>query len=296
MNQYQSTRWAALSSWNPNGKGILMLTRFAETAQLHTVDFPGGDRKQITFMKEPIGGGSYCPDSTYKGFMFTRDTGGNEFSQLYWFDLNTGRYDRISDGGRSQNSLPNWSNKGDRFTTVSTRRNGKDFDIYLCSMKNPTEAKLVLQQGGSWSVQDWSPDDKRVVVQNYISVNKSFLHILDTETGKLEQINPSTEDIAYGGSAWSADGSRIFIISDQGSEFQMLKVYDVVSKKFTPITSHIPWDVSGLAINKSEIPLCSPRTKTEFPNFTNLILSHYSTVTSRRARRRYRWIEISSRG
>jgi dipeptidyl aminopeptidase/acylaminoacyl peptidase len=250
MNQYQSTRWAALSSWNPNGKGILMLTRFAETAQLHIVDFPGGDRRQITFMKEPIGGGTYCPDTTYRGFMFTRDTGGNEFSQLYWFDLNTGRSDRISDGGRSQNSLPNWSNKGDRFTTVSTRRNGKDYDIYLCSMKNPGDAKLILQQGGSWSAQDWSPDDKRVVVQNYISANKSFLHILDTETGKLEQINPSTEDIAYGGSVWSADGSKIFIVSDQGSEFQVLKVYDVVSKKFTAITSNIPWDVAGLSINK----------------------------------------------
>lgn len=250
MNQYQSTRWAGLSSWNPHGKGILMLTRFAETAQLHTVAFPGADRKQITFMKEPIAGGTYCPDTTYRGFMFTRDVGGNEFSQLFWFDLKTGKYERVSDGGRSQNSLPLWSNSGNRFTTVSTRRNGKDYDIYLCSMQNPKEVKLVLQQGGSWSAQDWSPDDKRILVQNYISANKSFLHILDLESGKLEQINPSTEDIAYGGSVWSADGTKIFSISDQGSEFQVLKVYDIATKKYTPITAGIPWDVGSLVINK----------------------------------------------
>ncbi|RAW03557.1 S9 family peptidase [Pseudochryseolinea flava] len=250
MTQYQNTRWAALSSWIPNGKGILMLTRFAETAQLHQVDFPGGDRKQITFFKEPVGGGTFCPDTTYRGFMFTRDAGGNEFSQLYWFDLKNGKYTLLSDGGRSQNSLPTWSNKGNKFTVVSTKRNGKDYDIYVADMKNPKEAKIILQQGGSWSVMDWSPDDKKILVQNYISANKSFVHVLDVETGALEQINSSNESIAYAGGYWSADGKGAFIISDANAEFQTLQYYDFASKKLTPITSSIHWDVSGMTINK----------------------------------------------
>jgi dipeptidyl aminopeptidase/acylaminoacyl peptidase len=251
MNQYQNTRSAGLGSWNANGKGILIVTRFAETAQLHQVDFPGGDRKQITFFKEPVGGGSFCPDTTYKGFMFTRDAGGNEFSQLYWFDVTTGKYERISDGGRTQNSLPLWSNKGDRFITVSTRRNGKDYDLYLASMKDPRAAAIVVQQTGSWSPLDWSPDDKKLVVENYISITKSFLYVLDLESGKLEPLNPSTEDISYGGAFWSADGKGIFLISDQGSEFRVLKYYDLAAKKFTDITGTIPWDVSGATINLS---------------------------------------------
>jgi dipeptidyl aminopeptidase/acylaminoacyl peptidase len=251
MNQYQNTRSAGLGSWSANGKGILIITRFAETAQLHQVDFPGGDRKQITFFKEPVGGGSFCPDTTYKGFMFTRDAGGNEFSQLYWFDVTTGKYERISDGGRTQNSLPLWSNKGDRFITVSTRRNGKDYDLYLASMKDPRAATIVVQQTGSWAPLDWSPDDKKLVVENYVSITRSFLHVLDLESGKLEPLNPSPEDISYGGASWSADGKGIFIISDQGSEFRILKYYDLATKKFTDITSAIPWDVSGATINKS---------------------------------------------
>jgi dipeptidyl aminopeptidase/acylaminoacyl peptidase len=250
MTQYQNTRWAALASWLPNGKGMLMLTRFAETAQLHQVDFPGGDRRQITFFKEPIGGGTFCPDTTYKGFMFTRDAGGNEFSQLYWFDHTTGKYTLLSDGGRTQNTLPLWSNKGDQFTTVSTRRNGKDYDLYVGNMKDPKSLTIVVQQGGSWSAMDWSPDDRKLLVQNYISANKSFVHVLDLETGKLEQVNPSTASIAYAGGYWSPDGKGAFIISDEGSEFQMLQYYDFTSKKFTPITSTINWDVSGSAINK----------------------------------------------
>ena len=63
MNQYQNVRSANLSSWNPDGTGMLISTRFAETSQLHFIDHPGGARKQITFFKEPITSGSYCPDA-----------------------------------------------------------------------------------------------------------------------------------------------------------------------------------------------------------------------------------------
>lgn len=73
--------------------------------------------------------------------MFTKDIGGNEFSQLFWFDLKSGRYKMISDGGKTQNSMSKWSNKGDQFITVSTRRNGRDYDLYLSNINNPREAK-----------------------------------------------------------------------------------------------------------------------------------------------------------
>jgi len=250
MNQYQNVRSASLSSWNPDGSGMLISTRFAETPQLHFIDHPGGARRQITFFKEPITSGSYCPDINYKGFMFTKDLGGNEFAQLFWFDTNTGKYEMISDGGRSQNSLPTWSNKGNQFLMVSTRRNSKDYDLYLADMKSPKDAKLILQQGGSWAPIDWAPDDKHVLVLNYISANKSFLYILDVEMGKLEQINPSSEDISFGGALWSGDGKGLYMISDQGSEFQTLKYYDITTKKSTDISSSIHWDIDDITATK----------------------------------------------
>lgn len=249
MNQYQNVRAASVNSWHPDGKQMLISTRFSETAQLHMIDHPGGARKQITFFKEPVGGGSFCPDRNYNGFIFSKDTGGNEFAQLYWYDMVTGAYEMISDGSRSQNRLSAWGNKGDQFVMVSTRRNSKDYDLYLVNMKNPKEAKIILQRGGSWSAQDFSPDDKKLLVQNYVSANKSFLHILDMVSGNLEPVNASSEDIAYGGGFWSADGKGIFLVSDQGGEFRTLKYYDVAAKKSVSLTSSIPWDVDGMVIN-----------------------------------------------
>jgi dipeptidyl aminopeptidase/acylaminoacyl peptidase len=252
MQQYQNARGASPSSWAPDGKGMLMSTRFAETSQIHFITMPGGARRQLTFFTEPVGGGSFCPNPAYNGFTFTKDIGGNEFRQLFWFDLTTGKYEMWSDGGRTQNSNVMWSEDGNEFIYVSTRRNKKDYDLYLGSMKQPREARIILEKGGSWSPLDWSVDKKYVLVRNYISANKSYVHILNLETGALQQINASsTDEISYGDAAWNADASGFYYTSDEGSEFKTLRYFDVKSGKSETISSSIQWDVEGLLMNKA---------------------------------------------
>lgn len=249
MNQYQNTRSAAFVDWAPDGKGLLMATRFGDVPQLHSIDMPGGARRQVSFFKEPLTNGTFCPKEKTKKFIFSKDIGGNEFTQLYLFDMSTGKYEMISDGGRTQNSLPVWSNSGTKFTTVSTRRNTKDYDIYIGEMSAPKEAKLMLKEGGSWSAMDWSPDDKYILVHNYVSITKSFLYIMDASMGKLDQINKSSTDISYDDAVWSADGKGVFLVNDEGHEFRTLKYYDVITQKFTNISQNIPWDITELAIS-----------------------------------------------
>lgn len=251
LNQYQNARGASPSSWSADGESMLMSTRFGETSQIHIINKPGGARKQITFFREPVGGGNFCPDGTYNGFMFTKDKGGNEFRQLHWFDLSTGNYEMISDGGRTQNSNVLWSDDGKQFLYTSTRRNMKDYDLFLGNMNNYKEAVPVLEKGGLWFPIDWNKEGNKVLVGNYISANKSFIHILDLTSGALEQINPDLkEDIAYGGGVWSADGSAIFYTSDEASEFKRLHYYELGSKKSVTLTSGIDWDIEDLIINK----------------------------------------------
>lgn len=246
MNQYQNTRSAGLSGWLPNGEGILISTRFGETAQIHHVQTPGGARRQITFFPEPINGASINPDKSKKEFLFLKDVGGNEFAQIYLFDLKSGSYKLLSDG-KSLNGGVNWSNKGDKFTYYSTQRNGKDYDLYINDFTSAP--KMILQVEGSWSVADWSPDDKSLLIEKSVSASESYFYHLDLASGKLEQINPTAEKIAYGGATFAKDGRGIFITSDQNSEFQVLKYYDLRSKQFTNLTKEIPWDVVGFTLS-----------------------------------------------
>ena len=144
------------------------------------------------------------------------------------------------DGARSQNSSPSFSNSGQQCCVGSPRRNGKDYDLYLYDTQTPDKGKIILQNGGSWSVADWSPDDKKMVVKLYISANRSEIYLLDIATGLTEQINKSKEEISYGSVVFSQDGKGLFIVNDEGSEFMTLKYYDIATKKFTSITQSIP--------------------------------------------------------
>lgn len=245
MMQYQNTRSASFQDWDPAGTGMLIATRFGETRQFHTVSQPGGARRQITFFNEPVGGAAMSPNPSHRSFLFTRDVGGGEFYQIFKFDLDSGAHQMLTDG-QSRNGAMLWSHDGGKFSYYSTKRNGRDWDLYISDARTPKQAKLVLQEGGTWVPVDWSPDNKKLLVINYVSVNESYYHILDPATSQLSQINPSEEKIAYGSAVWSKDGKGVFMASDEGSEFTRLKYYDLANKSFTDLTADIDWDVEGV--------------------------------------------------
>lgn len=127
LRQYQQTRSASLEGWLADGS-LLIATRFGETAQLHRVLRPGGARTQLTFFAEPVASAS--PDPTGKGFAFSKDRGGDEFYQLWWYTLETGDITPLTED-RARNTGLRWARGGERFAYSTTRRNGRDADIHV---------------------------------------------------------------------------------------------------------------------------------------------------------------------
>ena len=248
MMQYQNTRSVSLHDWVPSKGGLLISTRFGETKQIHYVAEPGGARNQITFFKEPVRMATVCPDPQTKGFLFSKDTGGSEFYQVYYYDLDKGNSTLLTDGA-SRNGEMLWSNKGDRFIYFSTKRNGTDWDLYIMDPENPKSEIRILEQGGTWVPVDWSADDTRVLVQKYVSINESYYYMLEVATGLLEQIHPSEKKIFYGDATFSRDGKKVFLTSDEDNEFLNLREYDIDSKTFTFELKTIPWDVDELELS-----------------------------------------------
>ncbi len=82
----------------------------------------------------------------------------------------------------------------------------KDYDLYVASMNDPKAATIVVQQGGSWSPLDWSPDDKKLVVENLSPLQKSFLHVVDLDRENWSHSTLLQRIFLYGGAWWSADG------------------------------------------------------------------------------------------
>jgi dipeptidyl aminopeptidase/acylaminoacyl peptidase len=250
VKNYTESRAASFAAWHPLRKEMMISTRFANSSQLHYVKMPGGDRKQVTFFDEPIGGASFEPT---KGeyFLFTKDIGGNEFSQIYRFDVATKKITLLSDGLRSQNGGLGWSRKGDRVVYGTTSRNGKDRDIRIMNPLDKTTDKMILENaGGGWGVVDWATDDTKLLVSESISINESRLYLTDVLTGTKTRLLPEKDERTnYDGVSFSKDGKGIFIITNKDNEFNRLAYYDLATKKTTFISTSIPWDVESATLS-----------------------------------------------
>mgnify|MGYP000666376026 CR=1 FL=1 len=250
VGPYVEFRAAAFQGWHPTRRELLVTTRFADTPQLHLVKMPGGQRQQLTFFAEPVAGGSFQP-KTGAFIVFAQDTGGGEFYQLYRLDPANGQVTLLTDG-KSRNSGPQWSHGGQQFAYTSTRRNGRDTDVYVMDPSAPQSDRLLCAlTGGGWSVLDWSPDDGKLLLGEYISINESRLHLADAITGARELLTPLTgEKVAWGQAQFAKDGKSLFVTTDQGSEFQRLCRLDLATRKLTPLGPAIRGDVESFDLSR----------------------------------------------
>jgi dipeptidyl aminopeptidase/acylaminoacyl peptidase len=274
VSRYLEFRAAAFQDWHPQRREMLITTRFADASQLHLVQSPGGARRQITFLPEPVGGASYDPQ---RGafIVFSQDTGGGEFYQLYRHEFADGRVTLLTDG-QSRNTGPRWSKNGQWLAYTSTRRNGRDTDIYVMNPRQPASVAaarqsavqsplsrdgatvsttapdrlLVELQGGGWSVLDWSPDDTKLLVREYRSINESRLHLCDTRTGAQQLATPESADkVAWSDAVFAKDGKALFVITDKDSEFRRLCRLDLATGKLTPLTTPARGDVESFELS-----------------------------------------------
>jgi len=250
LSPYQNARSASFLDWLPGDQGILISTLFGDVRQIHRVEMPKGTRQQLTYFTEPIGYGIVCPDSQKSIFLFTKDSAGNEVDQVYKYNYRTNRYYLLTDGKSKHRSLV-WSHRGDKFAFASTMRNDKDYDIYIGTAVGRKSFQLLIKKGGYWSAIDFSPDDQKLIVEEYVSANESHYYIVDLTTQHINEINPAEEKISYGKARWSKDNRGIYMISDQFSEFKQLQYYGLYSKEIDVLTQSIPWDIKDFELSPS---------------------------------------------
>jgi len=248
VGRYTESRAAGFQDWHPARPEMLITTRFGDTSQIHHVTQPGGARTQLTFFPDRVDGGSFEPT---KGdyFVFSKGAGGNEFNQNYRYNLADGEITLLTDG-KSRNSGPLWSDRGERVAYTSTRRNGADTDIYIQSPADPKSDRMVAEvKGGGWEPADWAPDDKTLLVLEGISINESYLWLFDTQTGEKKEITPrpaeGAEKVSYSAARFAKDGKGIFVTTDRESEFQRLAYIDLATGKHTYLLPDAKWDVDN---------------------------------------------------
>jgi dipeptidyl aminopeptidase/acylaminoacyl peptidase len=245
VGRYTHSRAAELLDWHPIRREMLIVTFFGNTPQIHQVTFPGAARTQLTFFDDRVSQGVSYQPTRGDFFIFSKDSGGDQNSQNYRYDLHTGEITLLTDG-KSKNSPGVWSKKGDRIAYGSTRRNGSDVDLYIEDPLDPKTNRLLAQlEGGGWKALDWSPDDRTILAEQEISINESYLWLIDSATGEKTLFTAKRDPmkVAYGLAFFSRNGKGIYAVTDRDSEFRRLAFIEIATNEYRYLSAAIPWDI-----------------------------------------------------
>lgn len=244
LARYQNARSANFADWRKDGS-MLIRTRFGATYQLHKVAGPGADRQQITFYDDPIAGASTVPGSS--SYVFSRDTGGDEWFQLF---LSTG------EGPDVRLTEPGTRNLGLRFTPdgktaiwAVSRKGDPDTDIVGADLARPGVRRTIYEGQGSLTPLDISSDGKTLLLGRYLSVTESKLYLLDISGGALREVAASAGKVAWEGGEITPGGKTIVLLSDKGSDVKRIVELDIATGAETVLTPDLKWDVEGFDLS-----------------------------------------------
>jgi dipeptidyl aminopeptidase/acylaminoacyl peptidase len=249
LRMYQAARGTVFLDFAPDGRSILVQTRFGETNQLHRVDAPLAQRRQITFYDEPVNFAVYRPGKWPKRtILFRRDTGGDELYQLYLLDERTGEVKRLTDG-KTRNTDAVFSSDGKWVAWSSVAANSGRYRVMVADVSDPKAMRSVLEEDGSWSSAAFSPDNLTLAVTRDISVSEQQLWLIDLGNARKLQIKPSPVKIFRGSPVFSADGKSLYYISDDDSEFRRIVRYNLSTDDEDVLTDKLPWDVEAIEMS-----------------------------------------------
>jgi dipeptidyl aminopeptidase/acylaminoacyl peptidase len=240
VQRYQNSRAAQFEDWLPDGS-MLIATRFGATQQLHHVAKPGGARTQITYGAEPIAAATVIPGSSR--FVLTRDTGGDEWFQLYTRGL-TGTARQMTEAG-TRNQSPVFSRDGSLMAWARATKGTSAYAILGIDPKATGNPRTLYRAEGAVAPADISPDKSRLIFVRSLSNREDQLFELDLASGQARRLAPAAETAIYQDPRYLPGGKRLIAISDHGSDTRQLVEIDLATGAQAVLTPGLKWDVES---------------------------------------------------
>ncbi len=241
VQRFQNYREAVFQDWLPDGS-VMVTTRFGATSQVHRVAAPGAARTQLTFFDEPIAEAETIPDTGR--FLVQRDSGGDEWFQLYAMDVGGDSLQLTEPGTRNQSQV--FSTDGRLMAWSRATKGSGDYAILTADPANAASRHVAYQGKGNIAPSDISADKSLILLTRNISNRESKLGILDLRSRQYVEMPWTSTPARYENSrivAGEDGGTAIITITDVGSDVRRLAEFDAEDGSHRELTPELKWDV-----------------------------------------------------
>jgi dipeptidyl aminopeptidase/acylaminoacyl peptidase len=245
--RYLKVRGAWGASWSPDGLRVSFLTEITGVPQVWEVASEAQGPswpEQLTFYEERISGALYSP--TENRLLFGMDVGGNERSQL--FLLQDGQVRDLTNAPDAIHYPGGFSPDGKRIAYTATRRNGTDFDIFVQELPEG-EPETVWEVSGYYTVADWAPDGRALIVSRHHSNVNNDLYRLNLATGETTLLTGHEGEARFSGAHVTPHGGSLYLATDRDGEFLRLARLDLATLALEYLTPD-DRDVEGVELSR----------------------------------------------
>ena len=263
VNAFGNYPSASFVAWRPGTGGMVVRARNRQALQLFSVAGPGAKMEAVTDFHDAVGAAALQPGRG-EHIVFQKAHNGDEVFQLFRMHLASKALAPISNA-QERAGAPAWNRKGDRIVFASNTIDKRELDNIEDDHERAAETKIIMVdplkpdtarimatfKARSFSSFQFSPDDKTLLTRESISANESHLWLMDIESGKLRRLTavPASEPVQYFGAEFSADGKRVFAISDRDSDFRRLVAIDIASGNESALAPQFKFDITGFVVS-----------------------------------------------
>ncbi len=251
FEQYLNVRTASGASFSPDGTHLSFLTDITGVAEVWSVpvDLSAPTPtwpEQLTFGGERILNATFSPTDAV--LLVSDDVGGNERTQLNILMADGTSFRKLTDRPNVIYHFGDWSADGTLISYTSNERDTRFFDVYERSVADG-EPRVLWQHNGSNYARRYSRDGRFILVERFDSNIHNHLALVDRATSEVLALTPEIQEgpALHLFAAWSADGQRLYLLSDRRRQFLALAQLDLATGDMTYLHDD-RWGAEWLAV------------------------------------------------
>jgi dipeptidyl aminopeptidase/acylaminoacyl peptidase len=246
IEDFMGNKRVVEASFSPDGKKILVSSNETGIFNAFAVPTDGGAPVQLTrSTTDAILTESYFPGD--ERFLYTQDQGGNELDHLFVQELDGTARD-LTPGKKLKAVFGEFAQDGRSFFVLTNERDEKYFDVYEYATTG-YDRKLVFKNTEGLDFTAASGDGRYLALTKTRTTTDSDVVLYDRGTQRTKSLTPHTGEMKNSAEAFSFDGTGLYLLTDDGSEFDYVVRYDLATGR-KEVVDKPSWDVLSLYRSK----------------------------------------------